>query len=77
MLTNDPIPFPAATATLIMALLHNSAASLECLTNDQIPSLTTTATLPMALLTLLPPLNALQLIQLPLLRLLLLYFWPY
>ncbi len=45
----------------------NSAASPECLRNYQTPSLTTTATLLTILLTLLLPLNALQMIELLLL----------
>jgi hypothetical protein len=43
----------------------NSAASPECLTNDPIPSLTATATLLTALLTLLLPMNALQMDPIP------------
>jgi len=46
-------------------------------TNDTIPSLTTNATLLTALLTLLLPLNALQMIQFLLLQPLLLYVRPY
>ena len=68
--TNDSTPFLTTTATQLFALL---TASPECLTINSIPSLTTTATLLLALLTLLLPKNALQIIQLLLLHLLLIY----